>query len=216
MRDSSWDGFTELVGSANSPRFEGNTVTAQRIRIAGAGHRVTITGNTLLDGAGIVWGDPGSTGLVEDNDIVGYIVGDAGDDVIIRRNRIRGGGEGGDGRPGSAIGISGSGSAIIVEGNEISDSPNGIDVYGSGATPRISGNIITGSSVAAILVDLGAAPTIDGNTIEKNATGIEVRGTANPVMTGNTLCENGSNLVVPDGSTLTLDGNTTCQASEAP
>ncbi len=135
-------------------------------------------------------GEPGSSGIVEDNDIVGCIVGDTGDDTIIRRNRIRGGGEPGDSRPGSAIGITGSGSAAIVEGNEISDSPNGIDVSGSGAKPRITGNIITGSSTAAILVDLGAAPTIDGNTIERNATGIEVRGvTTTPVITGNTFCE---------------------------
>ena len=67
----------------------------------------------------IVWAEPGSSGIVEDNDIVGWISGYAGDDTIIRGNRIRGGGEPertADQR--SAIGITGSGTAI-VDGNEI-------------------------------------------------------------------------------------------------
>lgn len=212
VRTTSWDGFTRIVGLANSPTFEGNTMSAQRMSIWGAGHRVTISGNSFLDGAGILWTDPGSSGTVVDNDIVGWIGGFAGDGTIIRGNRIRDGGEPRDGRPASAIEINTA--DAIVEGNEITDSPYGIDVWGSGAKAQISGNTIRGSSVAAILVDLGAAPTIEGNVIEGNATGVQVNGaTTTPVLRGNTLCGNGTDLTVPEGSTLTLDGNTICAAT---
>ena len=215
IRGSSWDGFTRIVGpTASTPTFEGNTITAQRISVW-AGGPLTIRKNTLLDGATVLLGDLG--GIVEDNDIDGSVSG-AGDGMIVRHNTIRGGGEPADGRPGSAIGITGSGSAI-VEGNEITDSPYGIDVSGSGATPQIRGNAIHGSVSVAIVVERGTAPTIDGNAIEDNATGIEVRGTTTtPVIAGNSFCGNVTDLKVPDGSSLTLDGNTFCQAgaSEGP
>ena len=211
IRSSSWDGFTRILGLASSPTFESNTITAQRISIWSGGHRPTIRGNTLVDGATIVFADPGVSAIVDDNDIDGSIFGYAGDDTIIRNNRIRGGGEPHDGRPGSAIGITGPGTAI-VEGNAIDDSPYGIDISG-GAGPQVSGNTIRGSSSIAVTVDYGTAPTIDGNVIEDNATGIDVRGTrTTPSITGNTFCGNETDLAVPDGSTLTLDGNTICQA----
>ncbi len=168
--------------------------------------------NTLLDGATVLLNGPG---IVEDNVIDGSISA-GGDGAIIRRNRFRGGSEGRDGRPASAIEISGSGTAI-VEDNEIIDSLYGIDIHG-GATPQVGGNTIHGSTITAILVDLGTAPTIEGNTIEANRTGIDVRVTATPVLTGNTLCGNEIDLKVPAGSTLTLEGNTVCTdpASTAP
>jgi nitrous oxidase accessory protein NosD len=217
IRSSSWDGFTRILGLASSPTFEDNTVTAQRISIWAGGHRPTIRGNTLVDGAAIVFADPGVSAIVEDNDIDGRIFGPAGDDTIIRDNRIRGGGEPADGRPGSAIGITGPGTAI-VEGNAIDDSPYGIDISG-GAGPHVSGNTIRGSSFIAVTVDSGTAPTIDGNVIEDNAIGIDVRGVATtPVITGNAFCGNETDLKVPDGSTLSLEGNTVCEpgASDAP
>ena len=215
VRDSSWDGFTMLLGSANSPMFEGNTITGQRIAIWGIGQQPTIRGNTLLEGAYITWAEPGSSGTVEDNDIDGWIsAGDAGDGTVIRGNRIRGVFEA-DVERGSAIAISGSGTAI-VEGNEISDSPYGIAVSGFGVTPEIRGNTIRGSTSVAIIVEDGAAPTIDGNTIEGNGTGIEVAGTSKPVITGNNLCRNGTDLTVPEGSTITLDGNTVCVEAASP
>jgi parallel beta-helix repeat protein len=208
VRDSSWDGFTELVGSANSPRFEGNTVTAALIRIAGVGQNPTISGNTLLDGAGIVWGESGSSGTVEDNEIVGCITAGDDNDIIIRGNRIQGPCAE---DPGTAAIIIESTSAVVVVDNEISDSPYGIQVA-SGSSPEISGNTIRGSDLVAIVLDNGTSPTIDGNTIEGNATGIAVRGaTATPTLTGNTFCGNEEDLVVPDGSELTLEGNTVCE-----
>ena len=166
----------DLVGPASTPTFENNTITGQRISIWAGGHQATIRGNTLLDGAAHrLARSRGSSAIVEDNDIVGWIGVDAGDDTIIRDNPIRGGGEPADGRPGSAIGISGSGSAI-VERNEIIDSPYGIDISRVRRDAADQRQHHHGSISAAILVDLGAAPTIDGNTIERNATGIEVRG----------------------------------------
>jgi parallel beta-helix repeat protein len=208
IRGSSWDGFTRIVGpTASTPTFEGNRITAQRISVW-AGGPVTMRKNTLLDGATVLLNDLG--GIVEDNDIDGSISAGAGDGTIIRGNTIRGGGEPADGRPGSAIGITGSGTAI-VEGNEIIDSPYGIDISGSGATPQVSRNTIRGSVTMAILVDRAAAPTISGNTIEGNGTGISVAGvTTTPVVTGNSFCDNQTDLRVPEGSTLTLDGNTIC------
>jgi parallel beta-helix repeat protein len=217
VRHSSWDGFTRIYGLASHPTFEDNTVTGQRISIWAGRHRPTIRGNALLDGADIVFADPGVSAIIEDNDIDGSIFGYAGDDTTIRYNHIRGGGEPHDGRPGSAIGITGSGTAL-VEGNDIVDSPYGIDVSG-GARPQVSGNTVRGSASSAILVDFGTGPTIDGNIIEGNATGIEVRGaTTTPVITGNSFCGNKTDLSMPEDSTLTLDGNTVCTdlASTAP
>jgi parallel beta-helix repeat protein len=210
IRGSAWDGFTRIVGpTASTPTFEGNTITAQRISVW-AGGPLTIRKNTLLDGASILLNDAGGS-IVEDNEIDGYISG-APDGTIIRDNTIRGGGEGGDGRPGSAIALDGSGTTI-VERNEIIDSPYGIDISGSGATPQVSGNTVRGSTSTAILVDVGTAPTIEGNVIEANRTGIAVRGaTTVPVITGNSFCDNETDLLVPDGSTVTLDGNTICEA----
>lgn len=206
IRGSSWDGFTRIVGpTASTPTFEGNTITAQRISVW-AGGPVTMRKNTLLDGATVLLGDSG--GIIEGNDIVGWI--SAGDDTIIRHNTIRGGGEPTDGRPGSAIAIAGSGTAII-EDNEIIDSPFGIDIWGS-ATPRISDNVIRGSTTTAILVDRGTAPTINGNIIEANGTGIDVRIGAAPVLKDNEFCDNETDLKVPSDSTLTLEGNTVCEA----
>jgi parallel beta-helix repeat protein len=207
--DSTWDGYTRISGGANSPTFVGNSVSTQIIAMGGSGQKPIIRGNTLLDGASIGWMDPGSSGIVEDNDIVGFMGGYAGDGTIIRGNRIREGYQAGPGERGSAIRLTGSGTAI-VEGNDIGDSQYGIDVTGSGGTPHITGNTIRGSAFAAIIVDRGA-PTIDGNVLERNATGIEVIGaTTTPVLAGNTFCGNGVDLAVPDGSTLTLDGNTIC------
>lgn len=213
IRGSSWDGFTRIVGpTASTPTFEGNTITAQRISVW-AGGPLTIRKNTLLDGATVLLGDSG--GIVEGNDIDGSISG-GGDGTIIRDNTIRGGGEPSDGRPGSAIAVSGT---AIVDHNEIVDSPYGIDITGSGATPQISRNTIRGSTSMAIFVDAGTVPTIDGNTIENNAIGIGVlRVTTTPILTDNTFCGNGTDLAVPDGSPLTLAGNTVCPdaASSAP
>jgi parallel beta-helix repeat protein len=209
IRESTWDAYTRISGEDTSGRFEGNTMTAHIIAIGASGAKAVIVGNTFLDGASILFAEFGSSAIVEDNDIDGSLGGYAGADTIIRNNRIREGYQAGPGERGSAIQLTGSGTAI-VEGNEILDSQYGIDVTGFGGTPRISGNTIRGSEFAAIVVDNGTAPTIDGNTIEKNATGIEVLGASIPVMTGNTLCENGTDLTVPDGSALTLDGNTVC------
>lgn len=214
IRGSSWDGFTRIVGpTASTPTFEGNTITAQRISVW-AGGPVTMRKNALLEGATVLLGETG--GIVEDNDIDGSIAG-GGDGTIIRGNRFKGGGEGRDGRPGSAIEIGGSGTAI-VDHNEIMDSPYGIDIHDS-AKPQVSGNTIHGSTTVAIFVDSGTVPTIDDNTIEGNQTGVAVLGVnTTPVLTGNTFCENDTDLRVPDGSSVTLDGNTVCAeaASSAP
>jgi hypothetical protein len=215
IRGSSWDGFTRIVGpTASTPTFEGNTITAQRISVW-AGGPVTMRKNRLIDGATVLLNDRG--GIIEENEIDGSIGVSSGDGTIIRGNRMRGGGEGRDGRPGSAIEISGSGSAI-VDHNEIFDSPYGIDIHG-GAKPQVDGNTIRGSTTMAIFVDAGTVPTIVGNTIEQNAIGIGVRGvTTTPVLTDNTFCANGTDLGVPEGSAVTLDGNTICTdgASSAP
>ncbi|MET0772239.1 MAG: pectinesterase family protein, partial [Candidatus Limnocylindrales bacterium] len=186
IRDSSWDGFTRVFGSpASTPTFEDDTITGMRISIRAGGHRPTFRDNTLLDGAAILTTGFDGSAIVEGNDIVGWI--SAGDDTIIRHNTIRGGGEPTDGRPGSAIAISGT---AIVEGNTIIDSPYGIDISAR-STPRISGNTIRGSTTTAILVDSGTVPTIDQNTIEGNNTGIAVLGVnTTPVLTGNTFCDN--------------------------
>lgn len=213
IRGGSWDGFTRILGTpASTPTFEGNTITAQRISVW-AGGPLTVRSNTLLEGAIVLLGDVGGS-IVEDNDIDGSVAS-AGDGTIIRGNRFRGGSEGRDGRPASAIEISGSGTAI-VDHNEIVDSLYGIDIHG-GATPQVSGNTIHGSTTA-ILVDLGAAPTIEDNIIEGNGIGIGVRSAATPVLTGNSFCDNETDLAVPADSTLTLDGNTVCRdgASSAP
>jgi parallel beta-helix repeat protein len=203
IRGSSWDGFTRIFGpTASTPTFEGNIITAQRISVW-AGGPVTMRTNRLLDGATVLLGVSG--GIVEDNDIDGSI--SAGDGSIIRGNRFRGGSEGRDGRPASAIEIGGSGTAI-VDHNEIIDSLYGIDIHG-GATPQVTGNTIHGSTTA-ILVDLGTAPTIEDNVIEGNGIGIGVRTAATPVLTGNSFCDNETDLAVPADSTLTLDGNTVC------
>jgi len=181
VRDSSWDGYTRMAGLANSPTFEGNVVTGQHIAVTGGGQNPVIRGNTFLDGAAIRWDSTGSGGLAEENDIDGWIGVDELNHPVIRGNHIRHGGvpDPGSGYRGAAIKIS-SGARPVVEDNEITDSPYGIEVAGSGAAPVIRGNTIRGSGNVAIIVDNGAAPTIDGNVIEGNATAIEVLGLRSP------------------------------------
>ena len=215
IRASTWDGYTRIQGGVNTPTFEGNTISNQFIAIGGGGQEPIIRGNTFVE-AGIGWQDPGSSGIVEDNDVDGWVGGYAGDDTIIRGNRIREGDlpDPGSGYRGAAIRIAGA-SAAVVEGNEVTDSPYGIEVTDVGAAPTIRGNTVRGSTSVAIIVMNRAAPTIDGNVLRDNATAIEVDGTSTPVMTGNTLCGNETDLLVPDGSTLTLTGDAICEDTAA-
>jgi hypothetical protein len=218
ISDSTWDGYVRILGEPNAPTFKGNTIRGPRMTIVDGGHEPVIRGNTFLEGAGLRWEDGGSGGILEDNDISGWIGIDAStaaaNDPIIRGNRIRQG----SGPGGAAIEIA-AGAMPWVEANEITDGAIGILLTGSGAEPDIEHNTIRGMSAAGIRVASGASPSIEGNTIEANATGIDVQGvTTTPVIAGNLFCGNETDLAVPDGSTLTLDGNTICQpgASDAP
>jgi parallel beta-helix repeat protein len=214
---SNWDGYVRIFGEPNAPTFEGNTITGQDISIADGGHEPVIRGNTLLDSAALLWNEGGSGGIVEDNDISGWIGvddgGGAANDPIIRSNRIRGGGAGDAAGQffGVAIGIAGA-ATPLVEDNEIVDSATGILVTGAGAEPDIQSNTINGMTGFGIWITSGASPSIESNTIEDNRTGVAVgRDPSTATLSGNTFCGNEQDLDVPDGSDLTLDGNTVCQ-----
>ena len=129
VRDSTWDGYVRMSGVPNAPTFEGNTITGQHIAVPEGGQEPIIRGNTFLEGAAVRWDSTGSGGLVEDNDITGWIGVDEYNDPIVRGNRIRGGGALDDRYRGAAIGIA-SGATPLVEGNEIEDSAIGIYVTG--------------------------------------------------------------------------------------
>jgi parallel beta-helix repeat protein len=211
VRDSAWDGYVSINGTPNSPVFEGNTITGQHIAVTGGGQDPVIRGNTFLETAAVRWDATGSGGLMEDNDITGWIGVDESNDPVLRDNRIRGGDTDPFGRyHGAAIGIA-SGATPLVEDNEIEESSVGITVSGLAAEPTLRGNTIRGTSDRAIVVESGAAPAIDENVIEDNVIGIEVQGASEPTLSGNTFCGNRQDLVVPDGSDLTLDGNTVCE-----
>jgi len=210
VRDSAWDGYVRMFGEPNAPTFEGNTITAHEISIADGSQEPVIRGNTLLEGAALLWDDPGSGGIAEDNDITGYIGIGEGSDPVVRGNRIRQGASADAGRFfGAGIGIGGA--APIVEGNDIVDSSIGVFVIGADAAPEIRGNSIRGSSNSAIIVASGAAASIDDNTIEENVTGVAVREPSTVTLSGNTFCGNEQDLEVPEGSELTLEGNTVCE-----
>jgi parallel beta-helix repeat protein len=194
ISNSSWDGYTRVDGGANAPTFTGDTVTTQYIAVAGGGNQPVIRGSTFLEGAGIGWTDSGSAGIAENNDITGSIGVEGASDPTIRGNRIAT-------TTGAAITIA-SGSTAIVDGNEITDSPHGIQVSGAGATPRISGNTIRGSTGAAISIGDGASPAVGGNTIEGSAVGIEVTGTGAPIFECNTFSGNGTDVSLPADSTV--------------
>lgn len=210
VRNSAWDGYVRIFGEPNAPTFERNTITAHHISIADGGQDPVIRGNTLLEGAALLWEDAGSGGIAEDNDVTGSIRVDAGNDPVLRGNRVRLGTTEAGPFAGTAIRIAG-GATPLVELNEIEDSTIGIFVIGDGAAPEIRGNSIRGSSNSAIIVGRGTAPSIDGNTIEDNVTGIAVREPSTVALSGNTFCGNEQDLEVPEGSTLTLEGNTVCQ-----
>jgi parallel beta-helix repeat protein len=213
IRDSTWDAYVRIHGApASTPTFEGNTMTGQELAVTGGGQQPIIRGNTFLEGADVRWDDTGSGGLVEDNDITGWIGVDEYNDPVLRGNRIHGGDPDPSGRyRGAAIGVA-SGATPTIEGNEIEGSTIGIIVTGFGADPQIQGNSIRGTSDTAIAVESGAAPAVDANTIEDNAIGISVEGSSTPTVTGNTFCGNEQDLAVPDGSELSLEGNTVCEA----
>jgi parallel beta-helix repeat protein len=211
IRGSSWDGYVRIFGEPNAPTFEGNTITGQHIAVAEGGQEPIIRGNTLLEGGAVRWDATGSGGLMEDNDVTGWIGVDEYNDPVLRGNRIRGGDPDTSGRyRGAAIGIA-SGATPLVDGNEIEDSTIGIAVIGLGAEPEIRGNTILGTSDTAILVESGSAPAIEDNAFEDNAVGITVSSASTPTLSGNTFCGNGQDLIVPDGSELTLDGTTVCE-----
>ena len=142
-------------GSANSPTFEGNTMTAQPsgpVRRSEADHprqHVPRWRGDLLADAGL---ERDRRRQRHRRMIFGY----AGDDTIIRDNRIRGGGEPRDGRPGSAIGITGRAPPSWTATR--SPTVHTGSMSRAGARPQVSGNTIRGSSSAAIIVDHRRGP----------------------------------------------------------
>jgi hypothetical protein len=211
IRGSTWDSYVRIFGESNAPTFEGNTITAHELSIADGGHQPVIRNNVLLEGASLWWDDAGSGGSAVDNDITGFIEIGAGNDPVVRENRIRQQGANGHSRrAGGAIGLAG-GSTPRIESNQIVDSITGIVVTGGSGAPEIRGNTIRGSTSSAIVLSPGAAPVIADNTIEDNATGVSVRGPSTVTLSGNTFCGNEQDLEVPEGSELTLEGNSVCE-----
>ena len=143
-----------------------------------------ITGNALLEGAGI--GE------------------DFGDGTIIRGNQI-------SGAPYTAIAIYRPVRAVLIEGNSISDSPHGVWMEpssGEGEQPLIRSNAIN-DCMTGILVPRGAAPTIEENTLTAStATGIQLsNGAGAALITDNDLVDNHTGIGMSQ-TDAHIDGNT--------